>query len=120
MAMGISSYTAFDKVFESLASAAKYLSPFYYQLVAELLVRKHRSDEVRRRSAKGGGAQSQRSVELCGAESSLEFQRLSEGGATISMKRCALTRAGRTCGTTKPGLAAFGQGLRKLSFLLRK
>ena len=73
MAMGISSYTAFDKVFESLASAAKYLSPFYYQLVAELLVRKHRSDEVRRRSAKGGGAQSQRSAELCGAESSLEF-----------------------------------------------
>jgi adenylate cyclase len=45
-AMGISSYTAYDKVFESLEAAAKHPSPFYYQLIAELLVREHRSDEA--------------------------------------------------------------------------
>lgn len=118
--MGISSYTAFDKVFESLASAAKYLSPFYYQLVAELFVRKHRPDEVRRRSAKGGGAQSQRSAELCGAESSLEFQRLSEGRATISMKRCALTPGWTDLRHYQARTGRVRAGLRKLSVLLRK
>ena len=45
-AMGISSYVAYDKMFESLESAARHPSPFYYQLIAELLVREHRSDEA--------------------------------------------------------------------------
>ncbi len=45
-AMGLSGEAAYDKVFESLESAAKHPSPFYYQLIAELLVREHRSDEA--------------------------------------------------------------------------
>ncbi len=45
-AMGISWGAAHDKVFESLDLAAKHPSPFYYQLIAELLVREHRSDEA--------------------------------------------------------------------------
>jgi len=45
-AMGLTGYTAYDKVFESLEAAAKHPSPFYYQLIADLLVREHRSDEA--------------------------------------------------------------------------
>ncbi|CAN7215622.1 guanylate cyclase [Phyllobacterium sp. LjRoot231] len=45
-AMGLSGEAAYDKVFESLEAAAKHPSPFYYQLIAELLVREHRSDEA--------------------------------------------------------------------------
>ncbi|ATU94649.1 adenylate/guanylate cyclase domain-containing protein [Phyllobacterium zundukense] len=45
-AMGISAYDAYDKVFEFLEVAAKHPSPAYYQLVAGLLVREHRSDEA--------------------------------------------------------------------------
>jgi adenylate cyclase len=45
-ALGLSSYATYDKVFESLEVAAKHPSPAYYQLIASLLVREHRSDEA--------------------------------------------------------------------------
>ena len=44
--MGLSGDEADDKVYETLEAAAKHPSPGYYQLVAELLVREHRSDEA--------------------------------------------------------------------------
>ena len=45
-AMGLSGEAAYGKVFESLEAAAKHPSPFYYQLIADLVVREHRSDEA--------------------------------------------------------------------------
>ena len=44
--MGLSWDEITDKQYEALEAAAKHPSPFYYQLIAELLVREHRSDEA--------------------------------------------------------------------------
>ncbi len=44
--MGLSRDEAYDKVRETLKLAARHPSPGYYQLVAELMVREHNSDEA--------------------------------------------------------------------------
>jgi adenylate cyclase len=44
--MGLSTEAAYDKVRETLELAAKHPSTGYYQLVAELMVREHNSDEA--------------------------------------------------------------------------
>jgi adenylate cyclase len=44
--MGLSGEEAYDKVHETLKLAAKHPSTGYYQLVAELMVREHNSDEA--------------------------------------------------------------------------
>ena len=44
--MGLSGDEAYAKVHETLKSAARHPSPGYYQLVADLMVREHNSDEA--------------------------------------------------------------------------
>ena len=44
--MGLSIDAAYGKVFETLKLASRHPSPGYYQLVAELMVREHNSDEA--------------------------------------------------------------------------
>ena len=44
--MGLSIDAAYGKVFETLKLASRHPSPAYYQLVAELMVREHNSDEA--------------------------------------------------------------------------
>ncbi|PAQ11457.1 adenylate/guanylate cyclase domain-containing protein [Mesorhizobium temperatum] len=44
--MGLTRAEAYDKVHETLKLAARHPSPGYYQLVAELMVREHNSDEA--------------------------------------------------------------------------
>lgn len=44
--MGLTRAEAYDKVHETLELAARHPSPGYYQLVAELMVREHNSDEA--------------------------------------------------------------------------
>jgi hypothetical protein len=44
--MGLSRDQASDKMYEALEAAAEHPSPGYYQLVAELMIREHKSDEA--------------------------------------------------------------------------
>ena len=44
--MGLSIEAAYGKVFETLKLASRHPSPGYYQLIAELMVREHNSDEA--------------------------------------------------------------------------
>jgi adenylate cyclase len=44
--MGLSTDAAYEKVHESLEKAARHPSPGYYQLVAEMIVQEHNSDEA--------------------------------------------------------------------------
>ncbi len=44
--MGLTRAEAYDKVHETLKLAARHPSPGYYQLLAELMVRQHNSDEA--------------------------------------------------------------------------
>jgi TolB-like protein/class 3 adenylate cyclase/Flp pilus assembly protein TadD len=44
--MGLTQDEALNKMYEALGAAAKHPSPGYYQLVAELMVREHNSDEA--------------------------------------------------------------------------